>query len=113
MNRLLIVSNKLELDIICRVTADNPFTANELFQELLDEHFSNGYDHSSLKDAPIGISPRIMTVEALNRAKPQKKPQTTSRQRTSSRSCFNLFRCAEQTPHSMKKNNRFFSKNVS
>jgi len=69
MNRLLIVSNKLELDIICRVTADNPFTANELFQELLDEHFSNGYDHSSLKDAPIGISPRIMTVEALHRAK--------------------------------------------
>jgi spore coat polysaccharide biosynthesis protein SpsF (cytidylyltransferase family) len=69
MKRILDASLFHNLDVVARVTADNPFISNEMFQICLDSHFMTGSDLSSIKGGPIGLTSRIVTVEALKRAK--------------------------------------------
>ena len=69
MQRILDVSiferHRYNLQSYC----NNPLTSNELFQICLESHFLNGSDHSSCIGAPIGLTPRFITVEALKRIK--------------------------------------------
>ena len=69
IQRYLDIARRLKLDVIIRVTADNPFIDNEICQILLDEHFKSGADYTAAKEAAVGTNLEIINVQALEKIK--------------------------------------------
>lgn len=69
IQRYLDIALKLKLDVIIRVTADNPFIDNEICQILLEEHFKSGADYTAAKEAAVGTNLEIINVQALKKVK--------------------------------------------
>lgn len=69
IQRYLDVAVPLKIDVIVRVTADNPFIDGEICQLLLNEHFKSGADYTTAKDAAVGTNLEIINVQALKKVK--------------------------------------------
>lgn len=69
IRRYLDIAEQLKVDVIVRVTADNPFIDNEVCQILLKEHFASGADYTVAKHAAVGTNLEIMNVQALQKIK--------------------------------------------
>jgi spore coat polysaccharide biosynthesis protein SpsF (cytidylyltransferase family)/sialic acid synthase SpsE len=69
IQRYLDIVNKLEVDIIVRVTADMPFIDNEILQILLNSHFKSGADYTSARAVAIGANLEVINAQALRKVK--------------------------------------------
>ncbi|MDT0677454.1 cytidylyltransferase domain-containing protein [Autumnicola musiva] len=69
IQRYLDVASHLKLDVIVRITADNPFMDNEICQILLKEHFKFGADYTTARNAAVGTNLEIINVRALRTIK--------------------------------------------
>lgn len=67
IRRYLDICNILKLDVVIRVTGDNPFIDNEICQILLDSHFSTGADYTTAKHAAVGTNLEIISVAVLEK----------------------------------------------
>lgn len=69
IDRYLQIIRQLRIDVVVRVTADNPFVDNEILQILLDSHFKSGADYTTAKEAAIGTNLEIINTAALEKVK--------------------------------------------
>lgn len=69
VDRYLSIIRKLKIDVVIRVTADNPFVDNEILQILLTSHFKSGADYTTAKEAAIGTNLEIINSSALEKVK--------------------------------------------
>ena len=69
IDRYLGIIEKLDIDIVVRVTADNPFIDNEILQTLLESHFEKGADYTTAAEAALGTNLEIINSNALRRVK--------------------------------------------
>jgi len=69
IDRYLQIIRQLKIDVVVRVTADNPFVDNEILQILLDSHFKSGADYTTAKEAAIGTNLEIINTAALEKVK--------------------------------------------
>ncbi len=69
IQRYLDVIRKLNIDVVVRVTADNPFIDNEIFELLLKSHFEKGADYTTAEAAAVGTNLEIMNAAALEKIK--------------------------------------------
>ena len=64
-DRMLDMAWDLKSGIILRVTGDNPFTAPELMDEMLDLIQSNELDYVKANNVPFGMSAEVFTTRYL------------------------------------------------
>lgn len=69
IQRYLDITRQLKIDVVIRVTADNPYLDDELCQILLKSHFESGADYTSGVRACIGTNIEIISVQALEKVK--------------------------------------------
>lgn len=69
IKRFLGIAEKLESDIIIRITADMPFVSSEIVEKTLDSHFKNGADYSVPEEFSVGTAAEIMNKSALHTIK--------------------------------------------
>lgn len=69
IQRYLDIVNKLDVDIIFRVTADMPYVSEKIAQILLDQHLMNGADYTAPIEASVGTAPEVINVQALREVK--------------------------------------------
>lgn len=69
IQRYLDIINKLDIDIIFRVTADMPYVSDKIASILLKEHFSNGADYTAPSESSVGTSPEVINTQALKEVK--------------------------------------------
>ncbi|MCW3077282.1 MAG: hypothetical protein JWO32_1891, partial [Bacteroidetes bacterium] len=69
IKRYLDIVDKLNIDVIVRVTADMPFISDEILQILLKSHFETGADYTRAKDAAVGQNLEIINSQALRYVK--------------------------------------------
>jgi len=65
IDRYMTIIDRLNLDVVVRITGDNPYVSSEIFSILLDSHFKQGADYTSAKEASPGTSVEIMNVRAM------------------------------------------------
>lgn len=63
--RFLKASEKYDLDVIIRVTADCPIISPEIAEFLLKAHFEKGADYTAPKDYSVGTNCEIYNVQML------------------------------------------------
>ncbi len=69
IQRYLDIIRQLKIDVVIRVTADNPYLDNEICQILLRSHFESGADYTAARNASVGTNIEIMNAEALEKIK--------------------------------------------
>lgn len=69
MKRYLDIIDKLDIDVIVRVTGDMPYISDEILQILLRSHFENGADYTRAKDTAVGQNLEIINTQALRYVK--------------------------------------------
>lgn len=69
IQRYLDIIRQLKIDVVIRVTADNPYLDNEICQILLQSHFESGADYTAARNASVGTNIEIMNAEALEKIK--------------------------------------------
>ena len=69
IQRYLDIVNKLNIDIIYRVTADMPYVSEKVAEILLRKHFLQGADYTSAVEAAVGTAPEVINVQALREVK--------------------------------------------
>ncbi|TVZ28220.1 spore coat polysaccharide biosynthesis protein SpsF (cytidylyltransferase family) [Gillisia sp. Hel_I_86] len=69
IDRYLQIVRDLKIDVIIRVTGDNPFIDNSILQILLNSHFKTGADYTTAKEAAIGTNLEIINSSALEEVK--------------------------------------------
>lgn len=67
MSRYLGVADMYGLDVIVRVTGDNPVISPEIADYLLEEHFRAGADFTRAENDAIGTGAHIINVDAMRR----------------------------------------------
>ncbi|OFX46459.1 MAG: hypothetical protein A2046_04745 [Bacteroidetes bacterium GWA2_30_7] len=60
-------AEKYSIDVVVRVTGDNPLTSYEVIDLLIESHFKNNADYSKVKydRIPIGASAEIISLQAF------------------------------------------------
>jgi N,N'-diacetyllegionaminate synthase len=69
INRYLGVIEKLNIDVIVRITADMPYVSDTILQPILRSHFESGADYSRASSAAIGTNLEVINTEALKKVK--------------------------------------------
>ncbi|AWI24461.1 cytidylyltransferase domain-containing protein [Flavobacterium pallidum] len=69
IQRYLDIIRQLKIDVVIRVTADNPYLDNDICQILLQSHFESGADYTAGKNASVGTNIEIMNAQALEKVK--------------------------------------------
>lgn len=69
IQRYLDIIRQLKIDVVVRVTADNPYLDDEICQILLRSHFETGADYTSGVKACVGTNIEIISVQALEKVK--------------------------------------------
>ncbi|MES2131545.1 MAG: N-acetylneuraminate synthase family protein [Bacteroidota bacterium] len=69
IKRYLDVIDKMDIDVIIRVTADMPYISDDILQILLKSHFETGADYTRAKDAAVGQNLEIINAQALRYVK--------------------------------------------
>lgn len=65
--RYLEVAEEFGIDVIVRVTGDNPIISPEVTQILVNEHFARGADYTAARRETVGATPQIISTWALRR----------------------------------------------
>lgn len=65
LSRFVETANNHNLDVLIRVTGDNPIIDEALIDELLDVHINGGYDYSFSNNLPLGMNIEIVKATAL------------------------------------------------
>jgi len=69
IKRYLEISEKLNIDIIVRITADMPYVSSDIYEYLLKSHFENGADYTTARNAAVGTNIEIINTNALKKIK--------------------------------------------
>lgn len=69
IQRYLDVTRKLGIDVVIRVTGDNPYISADIAEVLMASHFNSQADYTTGKSAPIGVNLEIINVSALEEVK--------------------------------------------
>ena len=69
IKRFLDSVEDLEIDVIVRLTADNLYVSNDVFQILLQSHFEQGADYTCAKNKGVVDNMQIINVQALKKLK--------------------------------------------
>lgn len=69
IQRYLDIIEKLNIDVVIRVTADMPYVSSEITALLLDAHFKSGADYTAAKQFSVGTAPEIINTQALREVK--------------------------------------------
>lgn len=67
VNRYVDIIDKLNVDIVVRITGDMPYVSNEILQILLKSHFANGADYTGPTNAAIGTNLQIVNAKAYRK----------------------------------------------
>lgn len=67
IDRYLGVIRQKDIDVFVRVTGDNPFIDNKIYQTLIESHFKTGADYTTAKKAALGTNLEIINVNALEK----------------------------------------------
>lgn len=65
LGRFVEAVNIHKLDIIVRITGDNPIIDENLIDELIQLHIKGGFDYSYSVNLPIGMNMEVITASAL------------------------------------------------
>ena len=65
--RMLKAAEIANLDILVRITGDNPVVSPEIISLLIKEHINSGADFTQAREATIGTTGDIISTEALRR----------------------------------------------
>jgi len=63
--RYLGACDAFDVDVVVRVTADNPLVSPEIIEIMLNSHFANGADFTGVANAAVGTAGEIISVSAL------------------------------------------------
>lgn len=66
ITRYLGACDTFGVDIVIRVTADNPLVSPEILEILLESHFVTGADYTGVADAAVGTTGEIISASALS-----------------------------------------------
>ena len=69
IQRYLDIINKLNIDVVVRVTGDMPYVSDDILQILLKSHLESGADYTTAKKAAIGTNLEIINSDALRKVK--------------------------------------------
>jgi spore coat polysaccharide biosynthesis protein SpsF (cytidylyltransferase family)/sialic acid synthase SpsE len=69
IKRYLDATDKYNIDVVIRVTADMPYVSKEITEILLKSHFENGADYTAAIQCSVGTTPEIINVQALKKVK--------------------------------------------
>ena len=69
IQRYLGILDKIEADVLVRITADMPYVSSEIAEFLLDAHFSSGADYTRATNIAVGTAPEIINLAALKKVK--------------------------------------------
>ncbi len=69
IQRYLDIIEKLNVDVVIRLTGDCPYPSADIEELVLASHFSEGADFSTANDACIGLNMEVYNVSALRRIK--------------------------------------------
>jgi len=69
IQRYLDIAEKLRVDVIIRVTADNPFVSDMIVEQTLKEHFAYGADYTVPRKSAVGSGAEIINTSALQKVK--------------------------------------------
>ncbi|TVL99714.1 MAG: hypothetical protein CV087_16830 [Candidatus Brocadia sp. WS118] len=69
IQRYLDVTDKYNIDVVIRVTADMPYVSPEIAEILLKSHFESGADYTAAKAFSVGTAPEIINTQALQTVK--------------------------------------------
>jgi len=69
IRRYLSIAENLKIDVIVRVTADNPFVSGLIVEQALKAHFTAGADYTVPRRAAIGTGTEIINTAALQKVK--------------------------------------------
>jgi len=67
--RYLEIVDRLGVDVVVRVTGDNPYMSAHILEELLASHFREGADYTTARTAAPGTCPEIINAAALRTIK--------------------------------------------
>ena len=65
LNRFLYVAEKRNIDVIVRITCDNPIILIDKLEDVIDQHIKNNADYTRNLNLPYGTSFEIMNFETL------------------------------------------------
>lgn len=69
IRRYLGIAEKLQIDVIIRITADMPFVSHEIVEKALRVHFDAGADYTAPNASAVGTSAEIINTQALQTVK--------------------------------------------
>jgi N,N'-diacetyllegionaminate synthase len=69
IRRYLGIAEKLNVDVIVRVTADMPFVSHEIVQKALKSHFETGADYTVPRKVAVGTGAEIINTASLQKVK--------------------------------------------
>lgn len=69
IHRYLGILEKLNVDVLVRITADMPYVSKEITEVLLRSHFESGADYTRSIHNAVGTAPEIINVAALKKVK--------------------------------------------
>jgi spore coat polysaccharide biosynthesis protein SpsF (cytidylyltransferase family) len=67
LRRFVDAAIKNEIDVVVRVTGDNPLVSHEWIDRLVESHFEIGADYSCLDDPTLGLGSEVMNVSSMKR----------------------------------------------
>ena len=67
IKRYLTIIEKLDIDVIVRMTGDCPYISKEIFELLLESHFKEGADYTASVGAAVGTYMEIFNRTALEK----------------------------------------------
>ncbi|MCK4664606.1 MAG: N-acetylneuraminate synthase family protein [Bacteroidales bacterium] len=67
IKRYLLIARKLKIDVIIRVTGDNPFISSDILDILIKSHYNSGSDYTVAKEAAVGTNLEIINTVALEK----------------------------------------------
>jgi len=67
IKRFLDAAKKFKLDIIVRVTGDNPLTCPKFIDKAIEYHIKNRCDYTSTKKLPQGTKGEVISISALKK----------------------------------------------
>lgn len=68
LSRFYFAAKESGLDVIVRLTGDNPFICSETIDEIVEFHLSKGADYSVTRDLPLGTNIEVVDFKSLERA---------------------------------------------
>ena len=69
IQRYLDIVRKMNIDIVIRVTGDNPYISADIAEILIQSHLDSGADYTSGKEAAVGTNLEIINTTALEKVK--------------------------------------------